>query len=182
MGREIKEKFRFEEDEGEIRFSYIAKVGDDILYSLDEDIPANIVEKGKKAMLNYASKKIQKVRKELKGNESIEEDIRKKRKNYRPLKTEYKDGIVLKGRIVEATDSFIRVKLDTPLKGESSIYVSYVSAMPMHYFSTRNRISKDGYDAAREALCTAYERALHKPQRDLVHRLNSELKRGKVRY
>jgi len=77
--------------------------------------------------------------------------------------------------IVEATGRYIGVELDAPLKGKSGINYGFASAMAGHYvFNEDYTLSKDGLEAARRALCWAYERVLHKPEEDLVKRLNKK--------
>ena len=57
------------------------------------------------------NKIINKAQKEWKKHEAIEEKIRKK--NI-PIKTQYDDGTLLEGRIIEATDGYIKVRLEKP--------------------------------------------------------------------
>ncbi|MEK6835748.1 MAG: hypothetical protein AABX55_01880, partial [Nanoarchaeota archaeon] len=76
-------------------------------------------------------------------------------------------------KIVEATNRYMRVELDKPLKGQNEINFGFASAMSDHFvFTADHEISQAGYDAACRALRWAYERALHKPEKDLVEHLN----------
>ena len=116
------------------------------------------------------SEKINDLEERIKKSDEIEENIRK---NHISIKAKY-EGIQLQGRIVEATSRSIRVKLDRPLRGQSSINYGYGSA-GQHVFTKDHNISENGYDSARRALCWAYEDALHAPQRKIVNRLNSKV-------
>jgi len=160
----------FHEESGQIGFSFEKPCRHSGRYSIRKIIPTGIVKQGKKAILDYALQNVDEAEMQWKKQESIENDIRKK---HIPIQAAYTDGTSLEGRIVEATNRFIRVELDRPLKGESSINFGFASAMAGHYvFAAKHKISPAGYDGARTALCWAYEAALHKPQKDLVKILN----------
>lgn len=160
----------FHEESGQIGFSFEKPCRHGGYYSIRKTIPTGIVKQGKKAILYYALQKVEEAEMQWRNAEFIENDIRKK---HIYIQAMYKDGASLEGRIVEATNRFIRVELDRPLKGESSINFGFASAMAGHYvFTAGHKISSEGYDGARTALCWAYEAALHKPQKDLVKILN----------
>jgi len=169
----FQEGLRFKEEDRNIESTCREKGRDGGLHRLDEKIPAKIVKQGQKAILEYANSEISEAKEKWRRGEAIEDDIRK---NHIPLKTEYKDGTPLEGRIVEATNSFIRVELDKPSKGHSMINFGHASAMKGKYIFERDyRISQYGYDGAREALRRAYQDALHKPEKELVESLNEQI-------
>jgi len=161
-----------EDSTGDIVFNYIRPSGKGGrgTYYLNETVPVNIVKKGDKKIFKYVSEKINDLEERIKKSDEIEENIRK---NHISIKAKY-EGIQLQGRIVEATSRSIRVKLDRPLRGQSSINYGYGSA-GQHVFTKDHNISENGYDSARRALCWAYEDALHAPQRKIVNRLNSKV-------
>lgn len=162
---------RFEENSGKIEFLYTTKVDKRNYDHVSGEIPERVVKRGKEAIRNYAQKKVDQFKKKWKRANKIEEDIRK---NHIPIQTNYKNETFLEGRIVEATDKFIRVELDGPLQGQGSINFGFASAIVGRYvFDENHKISHHGYDAAYRALRSAYEDAIHKPQKELVRKLNS---------
>lgn len=167
----VEKGLSFEELSGTIEFHYAERSRDGGYYHISEEIPKYIVKRGEMAVLEYAKKEISKVQKKWRKKEAIEDNIRK---NHIPIQTECR-GIRLEGRIIEATSRGISVELDKPLKGQSDINFELASAMAGHYVFTKDHnISEHGYDGARRALCWAYEKALHKPEKDLVKRLNKD--------
>lgn len=171
---------RFIETSRIIKFFYKKPCRDGGHYYVIETIPERIVKQGENAILEYASNKIKKAENVWKKRKSIEDDIRK---NHIPIRTKYKDGTSLEGRIIEATSRYIRVKLDKPFKGHRGINFGFGSAVAGHYvFTDDHEISQHGYDAAYRALCWAYENALHKPKKELVDCLNKKVKRLKVNH
>lgn len=157
-----------------VKFSYKEPCKDDSrsYRFLTGIVPADIVKKGKEAIMEYATQEIEKGKGGWKKNHDIEDNIRK---NHIEIKTTYKDGIELEGRIIEATNRYIKVELDKPVKGEGHIDFGFGAAMAGHFVFTKDyKISEAGYDAAYRALRRAYERVLSKPVKDLVEKLNKE--------
>ena len=168
------EELRFEEWLGKVRFVYTEEIDHSSCRRINEEIPEEVVGQGQEAIKNYASVKINQAKRKWEKFNAVEEDIKT---NHIPIKTKYKDGTVLEGRIVEATSRFVSVKLDKPIlvEEERRINFGFASAMSGHHvFDEGHKISKYGYDAAYNALCYSYMAALNKPVKDLVKKLNSE--------
>ncbi len=162
----------FIELDGKIEFFYEKPVGGGIFYKVNGTVPKKVVEQGEEAVLKYALHKIEDAEKVWKKFEAVKDDIRK---NHVPIQTKYEDGTQLEGRIVEATSRYIGVELDKPLKGRSGINFGFASAMSGHYvFAENYTLSQYGLNGAHRALCWAYRDALHKPEIDLVERLNKK--------
>ena len=143
-------------------------------YNTDGIIPQRILDKGEDAIFNYILKKIKKAKKGWQKGESIEDKIKEE---HIPISTEYKDGTILEGRIIEATSRCIQVELDNPLKGKSCINYGFASAMARHYvFTEEHEISKNGNESAKRALCWAYEDAIKADKKDLIKKINNKLK------
>lgn len=139
--------------------------------TMRQTVPPEIVQKGDEAVWEYARAEVGKAWAERKKKLAIEEGIRK---NPIPIQAKYTDGTVLEGRIIEATHTHIKVRLDKPLEGEGSVnYNSLACAQSgSHVFTERGEISSSGYEGANQALHQAYKHALKKPTKDLVDRLN----------
>ena len=167
----VKKCFSFVEHLGKIEFHYAEIIrNNEGYYHIHETVPARIVKQGDEAVREYALAQVKKAKERWRRKESIEDDIRK---NNISIKTKYKPGILLEGRIIEVTSKWIMVELDKPLRGSSHINFGYGAAIVgQHVFTKDHIISKHGYDGARQALCWAYEDALNKPKKDLVERLN----------
>ena len=166
----LENNIQFREDSGKIKFIYEEPAGDGGDYKIREIIPSKIVQRGERDIIKYALSKVNEARKEWKKIEDIRNSIKK---NHIFLETQYGGGPFLEGRIVGATPSVIRVELDKPLSGKGEIFFGISSGWAGHHIFTDDyQISKEGYDGARRALCRAYEDALHKPEKDLVQRLN----------
>lgn len=134
-----------------------------------QKVPQEIVQKGDEAVWNYARTEIRKLWVERKKVLVWEAGIRK---NPKPVSVNY-EGIILKGRIVEATSSSIKVKLDKPLEGEFNVNYGFGSAMSHEQaFTKEGQITPEGYIAAKQALHQAYKLALKKPESDMAERLN----------
>lgn len=165
----------FKHNFGNVEFKYKEPSRDGGGYhEISDEIPQDVVEKGQEAIIDYAKNEVHQAKKKWEKAYSVRDEIRK---NHIHIKTEYEDGTSLEGRIVEATGRIVRVELDKPIKGESSINFGFASGMAGQYvFTEEHEISKHGYDAAYRALRTAYKNTLNKPTQDLVDNLNESLK------
>ena len=169
-----KDNIEFREDSGKVEFIYREPSENEghhkIRKIIRKIIPSVIVQKGEEDIIKYALSKINESRKEWKKIENIRNSIKK---NYIFLETQYGGGPFLEGRIVDIASNVIKVELDKPLRGKGEIFfgISYAWA-GLRLFNDDHQISEGGYKAARRALCWAYENALHKPEKDLVQRLN----------
>ena len=163
----------FRDNLRESTFIYEAPCEDGGKYSLREVIPKKILDKGERAVMEYAVQKLKETKKKWKEFEDVKDAIRK---NPISVQTKYKNNILLKGRIVEATTTYVGVELDKPLRGEWGISFGYASAMAGHYvFTKNNKLSKHAYNAAYNCLCNAYRDNLRKPEKDLMSRLNKKI-------
>ena len=167
------EGIRFIDFLGEPSFIYEEFCEDGSKYVLRETIPKKVLHKGEQAVMKYAVQKLREAKKKWNEFEDAKDTIRK---NPILVRTEYADGTLLEGRIIEATSRYVKVELDKPLKGERNMNFGYASAMVGQYvFAKGNKLSKHAYDVAYECLCNAYEEALRKPEKDLMNRLNRKL-------
>lgn len=163
---------KFREYGGKVEFNYREPNEHGGTYLIDGEIPKEIIEQGKEAILKYAQTEINKSKEIIRRNKSIEDEIRK---NHIDIKTKYGD-VTLEGRIVEATSREISVKLDKPVEGKKTINYGWAAAMAgKRVFTKKHNISENGYDTARRAMKEIYEDFLNKPRRDLVDSLNEEL-------
>ena len=177
--RNIEERLAFKEDGGHIDFMYTQRLGDNAYHQTSGTIPHNIIKQGEDAIMAYATQTVEEAKAELK---SVQEKRENMLKYALPLKTLYAYGTPLIGRIVEATNRYILVELDDPVKGSSSINFGFASAIRgKHIFAAEDRLSAEGYEAACRALGWAYENAIHKPLSDLVGRLNHRIEKEKKR-
>jgi hypothetical protein len=167
----LKEKLeggKFKNFSGELYFTYEQPYRDIGISLLSEIIPQEIIDKGEQAIIKYVMRKLRKAKKGWKEFEDAEDAIKE---NPIPIQTEYK-GIVLKGRIIEATILGVGTELDEPLKGFG--WAPNPRTREMDTFTDDNKLSKYAYNAAYECLCDAYEEALLKPKNNLAERLNKK--------
>ncbi len=177
------EDIEFERKGGKVTFKY----NEDIpvpdsrahyIYSLKGIVPANIVQRSKKAVLTY-------VKNRVKGYIAKEDKKRRKDEEFErnsniPIQTNF-GSIILKGRIVSAWDDTLSVRLEEPLafRGESSVRYGYGAAMTGKcLFVGRRRLSNDARASAKRLLIDIYRRQhdklKHRKAATLVEELNRE--------
>lgn len=93
-----------------------------------------------------------------------------------PITTMHR-GVTLKGRIISAANSTLRVRLEEPYTGERHVEFRWASAMAGHYiFTETGEFTKDAIASAKRLLAEIYNDARHRDEhRDtiaLAHRLN----------
>ena len=158
---------KFSQQEGKLSFVYQEDGG--YPRSFCDSVPEDVVTKGKETVKEYVSGIIIGKKEEWRRYEAAQEAIRQ---NPIPVQTTYKDGTTLEGHIVEATGSFIKIKL----VNSSEAHFGYASAMAGHHVFDGYKLSEYGFTGAEEALCRAYEKVLNKPIIDLADELNREFR------
>lgn len=97
-----------------------------------------------------------------------------------PVTTTHR-GVALKGRIISAANSTLRVRLEEPYRGESFTQYGWASAMGGHYIFTKTgEFSTNAIASAKRLLTEIYNEARHRDEhRDtiaLAGQLNRESK------
>jgi|GEM_PF-7026073 len=157
-------------EDGEISFTYMGPSKNGGEYYISKTIPKEIVSKGIKKIENYVDKEIEKLNKEIEVGEEKYERIKKARIS---INAHYK-GQFLKGIIKSATDRYIEVELERPVKGSSNINYGFASAMAGHYVFSGNELSENAIESAKRALCWAYDQAIHKKEKNIADKLNKK--------
>lgn len=173
----------FSEKDGKLHFSYyqeekVPKDEDErdarYVFQSSGIIPKRIVQRGEKAIKNYAEKIVEASIAQRKA------EIRKRNKFGHnpdfPISVEHK-GKLLKGKIVSAHSGTLIVRLDEPYRGESKITFGFASAMAGHHiFSGPSTFSKCALETAEELLIKIYEREKYNKEHegiiDLAKKLN----------
>lgn len=146
-------------------------------YGIEEQIPKELQDRGDLEAINeYAedriSKKIGRAKKR-----SAAQDKYSENPNF-PISVEH-NGIVLRGKIVSVTDSFLGVRLESPAEfsGEDGINYGFSAAMSGKYiFSGHKQFSNDAVATARRLLIEIYRKKKHEADNakvvSLARRLN----------
>lgn len=158
---------RYLEKDGELEFFYEEEVLIPTrvhlqvcqVYESSGKIPKKIREKGDRAIKNYAERK---VRADI-GKQKAEVATRDrfaKNPNF-PVSVEH-DGKTLRGKIISAEDTTLRVRLEEPCQGESFVIYGFASAMAgKHIFDGAESFSKDAIASAQKLLIEIYEEKKH---------------------
>jgi hypothetical protein len=154
----------FEKD-GKLWFSYTEKISLPTkahaaawrTFESSGKIPDNIQKQGKEAIKRYTAKKIKRdVAKQI--DKAEKQDKFAANPNF-PLSIGGYDGKTLKGRIISAEDSVLRVKLEEPFVGEDSVMYNFASAIQGKYiFSDLEKFSRDAIETANKLLVQIYKR------------------------
>ena len=96
------------------------------------------------------------------------------------------DGTVLKGKIVSAEDSTLRVRLVEPFRGENSVIYGFGAGMARKYiFDKTGSFSNDALESAKRLLRDIYAEQnhyeRHKRVIDLATELNADIKKPHTR-
>lgn len=167
----MKGKLKFKESLGMVRFSYTLGK-----HTLEGTVPAVVSKRGEEGVIDYVEDLVAQNKVTWGLKDSVEKDVRK---NPIPVSTIYDDGTLLEGRIVEATDSVVRVKLDSPVRGEGKerfeVYPGVAGSFVFDEDYREYQLSQKGRDTAYRALRIAYQKVISRPIKRLVAKLN---KRG----
>lgn len=91
-------------------------------------------------------------------------------------------GVTLKGRIISAANSTLRVRLEEPYTGERHVEYRWTSAMAGHYiFTETDEFTKDAIASAKRLLAEIFDEAAHRKNHratiELAEQLNHESQR-----
>lgn len=131
------------------------------IYRSEGLIPDEVVVQGDLIIQAYVDKKIaadlntQKLRFDLHNAFAKDPNI--------PIKVRH-NKILLRGRIISADDSTLRVRLEEPYQNEKFIIYGFGSAMAKHYIFKKNRMefTNDAIKTAKSLLVRAYEEEKHR--------------------
>lgn len=148
-------------------------------YKVEGKIPKKLQDSNdSKLIREYVEGKIRrKVSKAKK--EDMEQDRYAENPSFQ-ISVEY-DGTMLKGKIISATDSFLRIRLELPKEftGDSGVNYGFGAAMAGKYiFSGHKQFSTDAIASARRLLIDVYKKRKHEIANAEVISLAKSLNQG----
>lgn len=177
-------KIKYFEEDGELRFSYEEKVSIPTKahaavcreYKSSGRIPKKIQEQGEQAIKKYAERKVKADVRKQKVKDKKRDQFAKN-PNF-PVSVEY-NGEILKGKIISADDSTLRVRLEEPYQGEDYVIYGFISAMSgRHIFDKLGNFSGEAIATAQRLLIGIYKEKKHYEEHkeviDLAKRLTDK--------
>lgn len=149
-------------------------------YAVSGEVPSDIVEQGEKTIRRWVKKKITgEIDKQDKKHKT--RDAFKKNPDF-PIEALAENGMVLKGKIVSAEDTTLRVRLVDPYEGEAFVIYGLGAGMAGKYiFDKTGSFSNDALESAKQLLREIYAKQEHYKQHknviDLAKKLNTNVKK-----
>ncbi len=162
------EMLRYFEKDGALHFEYKKAVSIPTKahsavyqnYAVSGEVPNNILKKGEKAVRNWVEKKITRSTAEQEKKHKAR-DAFAKNPDF-SVETLAEDGTVLKGKIVSAEDTTLRVRLAEPRKGESFVIYGFGAGMAgKRIFNETGSFSHDALESAKRLLREIYTEQKH---------------------